>query len=243
MRWMVIASTLMAPEADDCYEVRALAMYEGVGWTHYVEIVNTCDVGLACSVATDIDPEPRYDVVVEAQQTGIVRIRWGSPAPYVSPIVSCEPLEPPPPAGGEARLLGRVAAVFGHVRVIAEGCGQDAADVRGREDASELVAAHHDRGRDMPPRDLLRSAIETFPDVGHVGLAIAHGPDRDPLTGKIGLERSGDANVPIPQQADELSLLHHRQVMDLVLGHHRARLGDVRLRLDRVRKRGHDARE
>jgi hypothetical protein len=97
MRWVFLLSTLSTPSPETieaCHEARGTAIYEGLGWTHYVEIFNACDVALLCSVATDIDPEPRYDVIVDPNQTGVVRIRWGSPAPYFSPSVSCEPARP-----------------------------------------------------------------------------------------------------------------------------------------------------
>jgi hypothetical protein len=89
----LLFSTLLPPEPDassDCHEVRATAVYEGVGWSHYVQIANLCDVPIACTVATDIDPEPRYDVFIDANDLGVIRTRYGSPSPLYTPLVSCE---------------------------------------------------------------------------------------------------------------------------------------------------------
>jgi hypothetical protein len=67
------------PETPDaCYGVRAVAIYEGFGWTHYVDVDNGCERRIACDVATSVDPLPTHGIVVAAGETRRVRVRVGS---------------------------------------------------------------------------------------------------------------------------------------------------------------------
>ena len=76
-------------EGSGCGHVRATSINEGVGWSHYVEITNVCDVPIECLVATDVDPWPEYFVVVPSRDTERVRTRFGSAFAVYTPIVSC----------------------------------------------------------------------------------------------------------------------------------------------------------
>lgn len=94
-RTAMLATTLFAPEpALDCVRARAVPIYEGLGWSHYVEVSNLCDVRVDCLVGSDVDPEPRYRVVLDTGDSELVRTRYGSPTSIYTPIVSCEPTKP-----------------------------------------------------------------------------------------------------------------------------------------------------
>lgn len=77
-------------DPEDCVEARAAPYYQGFGWTHYVEVLNLCDAPLQCLVATSVDPEPTYELVVPAYETETIRTRYGSNTWVYSPIVTCE---------------------------------------------------------------------------------------------------------------------------------------------------------
>lgn len=77
------------PQSSDCHVARPTPIYEGLGWSHYVEITNLCDIPVQCIVATNVDPLPEYDVVVGPRESERIRTRYGSASPIYSPVVSC----------------------------------------------------------------------------------------------------------------------------------------------------------
>jgi hypothetical protein len=66
-------------------EVRARA----VGYDHLVAIENTCEKPAACTVSTDVAPEP-LQVTVEPKKTVELTTFRGSPAREFKPTVSCK---------------------------------------------------------------------------------------------------------------------------------------------------------
>jgi hypothetical protein len=74
----------------DCIEHRAVARYQGTGYTHVVVVQSRCERTASCEVATDVDPSPRHDLSVGAGETREVITRVGSPAYGFTEIVDCE---------------------------------------------------------------------------------------------------------------------------------------------------------
>lgn len=99
---MLVANTLfvgilgLAGPADDqseaeCVAAAARPTYEGLGWVHYVDIVNACTFEVQCEVSTSVDPSPTYTVVLRPDEAVRVRTRAGSPTFVYQPIVRCQP--------------------------------------------------------------------------------------------------------------------------------------------------------
>jgi hypothetical protein len=72
-----------------CYATRAAPSYQDFGWTHYVDVLNRCEEAIACDVASTVDPEPKYRVVVQPEKVSRVRVRYGSNTKVYSAIVAC----------------------------------------------------------------------------------------------------------------------------------------------------------
>src|SRR5689334_6794831 len=66
--------------ADDCTVVSANAPYQGMGYTHVVEVKNNCAKPVTCEVWTDVDPQPHYTLQVSPGESASVATRKGSPA-------------------------------------------------------------------------------------------------------------------------------------------------------------------
>lgn len=77
--------------APPCFAAQASPLYQGFGWTHFVEVFNACAVEITCEVATTVDPSPAYLVTVPPGEAMSVRTRYGSNTPVFDPIVTCEP--------------------------------------------------------------------------------------------------------------------------------------------------------
>ena len=78
------------PAADDCTAVTPLAPYQGMGYTHLVEIKNNCAKPVTCEVWTDVDPQPRYTLKANPGETASVATRKGSPAREFKAQKSCK---------------------------------------------------------------------------------------------------------------------------------------------------------
>jgi hypothetical protein len=76
-------------EVPDCVEVRAESRQNGIGWSHVVIVTNRCTSAVRCALATDVDPEPTYPLIVGPNETGEVSTRLTSPAPAVTAIARC----------------------------------------------------------------------------------------------------------------------------------------------------------
>ena len=77
------------PVEATCVEARATPLYQGVGWTHFVDVDNACDRPVACSVATTVDPEPTYRIELRPTESTRVRTRYGSNTPVFGALVRC----------------------------------------------------------------------------------------------------------------------------------------------------------
>jgi hypothetical protein len=76
-------------DETDCVRVQATPIYQGYGWTHFVDVRNDCRKAITCDVATDIDPEPKYRVQLQPTEATRVRTRVGSNTREFRPIVEC----------------------------------------------------------------------------------------------------------------------------------------------------------
>ncbi len=94
-------STDIEDAMESCIVVRGNPLYQGLGWSHFVELVNVCDVDFLCRVSTTIDPTPVHEVELAPGQTQLVRTRQGAPSPIFEPIVSCSRPTWGPPARQE----------------------------------------------------------------------------------------------------------------------------------------------
>ena len=65
---------------DTCAEVRGSTRAEAYGYTHVVSLRNGCPKAVVCELWSDVDPEPRMRVEVEAGAAAEVITRRGSPA-------------------------------------------------------------------------------------------------------------------------------------------------------------------
>jgi hypothetical protein len=79
-----------AVEAEPpCFRASAVPQYIGVGWTHFVDVANDCEVPIECEVSTTVDPSPTIPVVVQVADTVRVRTRYGSNTWVFRPVVRC----------------------------------------------------------------------------------------------------------------------------------------------------------
>ena len=76
------------PQNPECVQIRTEARYVAYGYDHIVEIANTCEKPVRCTVMTDVNPE-RTSVDVAAGQTRSVRTFRGSPAREFTATVLC----------------------------------------------------------------------------------------------------------------------------------------------------------
>lgn len=91
---VAIAAAVAAPP-DDCVVAVATPIYQGVGWSHFVDVADECDLAVTCEVGTTVDPEPTYTVHLAPGETIRVRTRYGSPTWVFDPLVTCEARIPP----------------------------------------------------------------------------------------------------------------------------------------------------
>jgi hypothetical protein len=78
------------PTEDQCVVVHSEARYGAYGYDHLVEVENTCDKTLVCTVKTNLNPEPTTVTVPGKEKRLVVTFR-GSPAREFTPDVRCEP--------------------------------------------------------------------------------------------------------------------------------------------------------
>ncbi len=71
-----------------CAKVTAHARYEAYGYTHVIELQNTCDKPVICSVWTDVDPA-KVTLRAEPGTTESLVTRKGSPARAVAAQSEC----------------------------------------------------------------------------------------------------------------------------------------------------------
>ena len=77
-----------APALPACIHVRSESRYVPYGYNHIVAIENGCSKPAACTVATDVVPQPQ-NVDVPAGKTAEVITFMGSPQQSFTPKVRC----------------------------------------------------------------------------------------------------------------------------------------------------------
>jgi hypothetical protein len=73
-----------------CAKVTASARYEGYGYTHVVELHNTCAKRVVCKVWTDVDPEPKQTLRAMPGERDSFVTRRGSPSRAVQAGSECK---------------------------------------------------------------------------------------------------------------------------------------------------------
>jgi hypothetical protein len=76
------------PENPECVHVRTEARYVAYGYDHIVEIENTCEKAMRCTVMTDVNPEIAIVSVAVGQTRSITTFR-GSPSREFKATVAC----------------------------------------------------------------------------------------------------------------------------------------------------------
>ncbi len=74
-----------------CAKVTASARYEGYGYTHVVELKNTCATPVQCQVWTDVDPDKQTLIAAPGEAASVVT-RRGSPSRAVRAESHCKAL-------------------------------------------------------------------------------------------------------------------------------------------------------
>lgn len=72
----------------ECVEYRTEASFASVGYDHLVHLTNKCDKAAACSVTTNVNPEPASVSLAPGEKQTIVTWR-GSPAREFTASVNC----------------------------------------------------------------------------------------------------------------------------------------------------------
>jgi hypothetical protein len=125
-----IGPTPVAPPQEvACFTARAVPIYEGLGWTHFVDVANGCATAIMCEVATDVDPFPSHSVMIPTRETRRVRTRVLSSTNRFLPLVRCTAARasssdaPPVIIGTQAPAEGRGATCSASARAnIARRC-------------------------------------------------------------------------------------------------------------------------
>jgi len=68
-----------APDVSTCAKVTGSAPYQGYGYTHLVELKNTCGKPVECRVWTNVDPE-KLTLSAKPGETVSIATRKGSPS-------------------------------------------------------------------------------------------------------------------------------------------------------------------
>lgn len=96
LAWCIARAATPAQDATEpapapCFHAWATPIYQGVGWTHFVDVANDCPVEIACEVSTTVDPSPTYPIRVAPGEIVRVRTRYGTFTPEFDAIVQCSP--------------------------------------------------------------------------------------------------------------------------------------------------------
>ncbi len=75
-----------------CVAIRAEARYGAAGYNHVVVLANACAQDEACTVTTDVNPEPQRVLVPARASTEVVTF-LGSPARVFVPKAVCAPIK------------------------------------------------------------------------------------------------------------------------------------------------------
>jgi hypothetical protein len=79
----------MAQDPNQCSQATAEARWVGYGYTHSVTLRNGCQRAVACTLWTDVDPEPKQSVQVAPGESESVVTRRGSPSRELSAFKNC----------------------------------------------------------------------------------------------------------------------------------------------------------
>jgi hypothetical protein len=85
---LVAAAHAEKPQTPACVTWRGLTVTTAVGYDHVVEIENGCAKPAACTVSTDVAPEPLETTVPVKERVELVTFR-GSPSYVFQPKVEC----------------------------------------------------------------------------------------------------------------------------------------------------------
>src|SRR5258708_2060736 len=80
-----------ADAAAPCVVIRAEVRYGAAGYNHVVVLMNACEHAEACTVTTDVNPEPIKATVPPRSSTEVVTF-LGSPARVFVPKAICVPV-------------------------------------------------------------------------------------------------------------------------------------------------------
>jgi len=101
---LTLAADAGAPSLPACVHFRAESRYVPYGYNHVVVIENGCSKPAACTVSTDVAPQPQ-NVDVPAGKTGEWPTLLGSPQPTLPAHQKCC-LPRPPALCAAARRTG-----------------------------------------------------------------------------------------------------------------------------------------
>jgi hypothetical protein len=76
------------PAVPACVKWSGQTVATAVGYNHVVTIENGCDKTAACTVSTDVAPDPIHATVASKERTELVTFR-GSPSYTFKPKVEC----------------------------------------------------------------------------------------------------------------------------------------------------------
>lgn len=76
------------PPVPPCVSWRKEARYSGAGYDHLVHVRNACEAPAACTVSTNVNPEPQNVRVQPGHEETVLTFR-GSPAYEFTPRVAC----------------------------------------------------------------------------------------------------------------------------------------------------------
>lgn len=85
---LTLAADAGAPALPACIHVRSESRYVPYGYNHIVAIENGCSKPAACTVSTDVVPQPQ-NVDVPSGKTAEVVTFMGSPQQSFKPTVRC----------------------------------------------------------------------------------------------------------------------------------------------------------
>ncbi|HEX5656997.1 MAG TPA: hypothetical protein VFX59_07365 [Polyangiales bacterium] len=76
-------------DPNQCTKVEGSARFVGLAYTHSITLRNGCGRPVACTLWTDVDPEPKQSVQVKPGESVEVVTRRGSPARELTAFKEC----------------------------------------------------------------------------------------------------------------------------------------------------------
>ncbi len=84
-----LSGLALAKGVPGCVDVSFYAVYRNMGYDHIVHLANHCDKASACSVTTNVNPDPIIVTVPAKEDLDVLTFR-GSPARAFTPHVTCQ---------------------------------------------------------------------------------------------------------------------------------------------------------